>query len=570
MSAWSLPNRKFARRSRQLGLADTRRSEEDEAADGTIRRFQARSRPANGAGEGRNGLVLRDDAPVKGILHVEELVAFILVDRRQRHARPFGDDLVDLGLADDHAPGAGFHVELLAYELQVLSRLHFLLAVELRLLEVLLGDGVFHLLDRDADAAVDLAELLAVARLAQLGTRARFVNQIDRLVGQEPVGDVAVGLIDGRFDRFARVLDVVEGLVTILDAHQDFDRFTLRRRIDLDRLEAALERTVLLDVFPILGRRGRADAAYLAAGERRFQDVRGVEGAFRRPRTDQRMQLVDEDDDVRVLGQLLHDRLEAFFELTAVLRPRDNKRDIQRQNPLVRQEVRNVAVDDLLRQALDDRRLPDARLANKNGVVLRASAEDLLYAFHFQVTPNQRVELVFHRPFGQVPRELGQKGCLLHSREGGLLVEQRDDIFADRIEPHPLFHEDGRGHGPFFAQDAEQQVLGSDVVVKQPIRFFGSKLQDSLGFSAEGDFDGGRDLLAEDGASLNLLANTFQGQMRAGEDPARKSLAFANQAQQEMLGLDRNAAELTGLVAREEEDPPRSFRVTFEHPVTYE
>jgi hypothetical protein len=37
-----------------------------------------------------------------------------------------------------------------------------------------------------------------------------------------------------------------------------------------------------------------------------------------------------------------------------------------------------------------------------------------------------------------------------------------------------------------------------------------------------------------------------------------------------MLGFDRNAAELTGLVAREEEDPPRSFRVTFEHPVTYE
>ena len=63
-------------------------------------------------------------------------------------------------------------VELLAHELQVLARLHFLLAVELRLLEVLLRDRGFHLLDRDPDAAVDLAELLArVAGLAQLGAR---------------------------------------------------------------------------------------------------------------------------------------------------------------------------------------------------------------------------------------------------------------------------------------------------------------------------------------------------------------------------------------------------------------
>jgi hypothetical protein len=34
------------------------------------------------------------------------------------------------------------------------------------------------------------------------------------------------------------------------------------------------------------------------------------------------VELVDEDDDVRVLGQFLHDRLEALFELAAILRAR--------------------------------------------------------------------------------------------------------------------------------------------------------------------------------------------------------------------------------------------------------
>ena len=135
----------------------------------------------------------------------------------------------------------------------------------LRRLEVLLRDRLLHLLDRDADALVDLAELLAVAGFLQLGARAGLVEQVDRLVGQEPVGDVAARLVDRRLDGLARVLDVVELLVAVLHAEQDLDRFLLGRRIDLDRLEAALERAVLLDVLAVLGRRRRADAADLAA-----------------------------------------------------------------------------------------------------------------------------------------------------------------------------------------------------------------------------------------------------------------------------------------------------------------
>src|SRR5262249_37813366 len=187
------------------------------------------------------------------------------------------------------------------------------------------------------DALVDLAELFAVARFLQLGPRARFIYQIDRLVRQEAVGDVAVRLVDGRLDRLARVLDVVEALVAILDAEQDLDRLALARRVDLDRLEAALERAVLLDVLAVFGRRGGADAADLAAAQRRLQDVGGVERSFRGARPDQRVQLVDEDDDVRVVGQLLHDRLEALFELTAVLGAGDDERDVEGEDPLVRE-----------------------------------------------------------------------------------------------------------------------------------------------------------------------------------------------------------------------------------------
>ena len=88
------------------------------------------------------------------------------------------------------------------------------------------------------------------SRLAKLGARAGLVDEVNRLVRQEPVGDVAARLVHGRLDGLRRVLDVMERLVPVLDAHEHLDGFLLARRIDLDRLEAPLERSVLLDVLP--------------------------------------------------------------------------------------------------------------------------------------------------------------------------------------------------------------------------------------------------------------------------------------------------------------------------------
>ena len=116
-----------------------------------------------------------------------------------------------------------------------------------------------------------------------------------------------------------------------------------------------------------------------------------------------------------------------------------------------------------------------------------------------------------------------------------------------------------------LAQDAEQEVLGPDVVVQQPIRLLGGELQHALRLRAERDLDRRRHLLAEDGAALDFLADVLQGQARAGEDAARQPLALADQSEQQMLGFYRDAAELARLVTREEQDTPRPFGVSLEH-----
>ena len=112
-------------------------------------------------------------------------------------------------------------------------------------------------------------------------------------------------------------------------------------------------------------------------------------------------------------------------------------------------------------------------------------------------------------------------------------------------------------------------MLGADVVVEQAIGFFRRELQHALGFGAERDFDRGRDLLAEDRAAFDFLADVFEGQVRARENPAGQAFSFADQAKKQVLGLDRDASELACFVAGEEEHPPRSFGVPLEHPAAY-
>ena len=126
--------------------------------------------------------------------------------------------------------------------------------------------------------------------------------------------------------------------------------------------------------FRVLGGRRRANAADFAPRERGLEDVRGVQRALCRPRADERVQLIDEDDDVRVVRELLHDGLEALFELPAILRAGDDQGDVERKNALVGQEMRHVAVHDFLREPFHDGRLADARLADEDRVVFRAAA----------------------------------------------------------------------------------------------------------------------------------------------------------------------------------------------------
>ena len=213
------------------------------------------------------------------------------------------------------------------------------------------------------------------------------------------------------------------------------------RLADEDRLEAPLERRVLLDVLAVLVEGRRTDGAQLAARQHWLQHVGGVDGALRRTGADDRVQLVDEEDDVagRVLD-LREDGLESLLELAAVLRPGEQCTDVERPHALALEPLGDVAGDDALRETFGDRRLPHAGLADEHRVVLRAAREHLHDAADLLVAADDGIELSRLGERGQVAtvllerliRALGiLRGDLLSASHSFQCLEQRvtrDDV----------------------------------------------------------------------------------------------------------------------------------------------
>ena len=199
--------------------------------------------------------------------------------------------------------------------------------------------------------------------------RAGLVDQIDRLVGQETAGDVAVGKLGRRLEGHVGEVTLWWSSYLVPETLEDRDRVSIDGRLlDTDRLEAAFQGGVLLDVLAVLVERRGAHALELAAGKRGLEDVGGVHRALGGAGADDRVELVDEEDDVPGALDLVHDGLDPLLELAAVLRPRDHEREVERDDLLLEEDLGDVAGGDLLGQALDDRGLAHAGLADQTGL----------------------------------------------------------------------------------------------------------------------------------------------------------------------------------------------------------
>ena len=207
-------------------------------------------------------------------------------------------------------------------------------------------------------------------------------------------------------------------LVLLLETAEDGDRLLDRGFAHHHRLEAALERGVLLDVLAVLGQGGGADRPQLAARERRLEDVGRVHRALGGAGANQGVELVDEEDHLAVgVHDLLDHRLEPVLELAAILGAGDQGAHVERHQAPILEQLGNVARRDPLRHALGDRGLADPGLSDQNRVVLGASGEHLHEASDLLVAANDRVELAGLCELGEVAAVVGE-GVVLVLRVG--------------------------------------------------------------------------------------------------------------------------------------------------------
>lgn len=103
---------------------------------------------------------------------------------------------------------------------------------------------------------------------------------------------------------------------------------------------------------------------------------------------------------------LLNHVLEALLKLTAILGARDKTRQVERPDVLVHKVLGHVAGSNLLCQALDDRCLAHAGIAQDKRVVLGAARKDLHHALDFLFATDHGVELTVARLLREVGGEL--------------------------------------------------------------------------------------------------------------------------------------------------------------------
>ena len=118
--------------------------------------------------------------------------------------------------------------------------------------------------------------------------------------------------------------------IALLETAKYCDRIGNRRLLDKHLLKTALQCSVFFYVLTILIQCSCADAMQFTTRECRLEHVASIHRSFSFAGADQRMQFVDEQDDLPFLfRQVIEYRLEALLEFTAKLGARNQRTQVK-------------------------------------------------------------------------------------------------------------------------------------------------------------------------------------------------------------------------------------------------
>ena len=149
---------------------------------------------------------------------------------------------------------------------------------------------------------------------------------------------------------------------------------------------------------------------------------------------------------------------------------------------------------------------------------------------------------------------------------GGARVarQQLDDLLAHPGQVGAELDEHLGGDALALADEAQQDVLGADVVVAELQRLAQRQLEDLLGAGREGDVAGRRrSALADD--LLDLLAHGLERDAERLERLRGDALTLVDEPEQDVLGADVVVVEEASLLLSQHDHPTGSVGEAFEH-----
>jgi hypothetical protein len=300
-----------------------------------------------------------------------------------------------------------------------------------------------------------------------------------------------------------------------------------------------------------------------AAGQGRFEDVAGVHRpavTAAAPGAHHGVQFVDEDDQpVGVAADLLDDVVHPLLEVAPVAGARDDPRQVQGDHPPPGEHVRDVVVRDPLGQALHDRRLADARVADQHRVVLAAPGEHLDGLLDLLLPPDHRVDPALAGQVGEVAAVLVQGRRVRGPRSFGTglrgirrLLGQAGRREAGRVQDVP-------GGRVGVGRERAEHVLRADVPVPAGPGHVVRVQQGALGGRGQRERGRRRRVLRAVPDRSRALVDRRGQRIGVRARPAEQTAGrFRGQGgAQQVLGVQVPAAVLGGVLGRPAHQLPR-------------
>ncbi len=177
-------------------------------------------------------------------------------------------------------------------------------------------------------------------------------------------------------------------------------------------MESPFERGIFFDMAFVFGESGRADETDVASGECGLQDIGGIQSAGSIAGTDERMNFIDEEDDIRRVLYFADELFQARFEFSAETGSGDDEREVERENPFFREEIAGRSFSDFFRERGHERGFSDTRIAEEEGIVFLFPTEYVNEPFDLMRSPDEGLRLgIFVEVDGVLVEEWGFGVC---------------------------------------------------------------------------------------------------------------------------------------------------------------